>query len=247
MKIAIIGLGKMGRPIAGAIGKIKGFNVIECKRGDNVNKKIEKVDAFIIAVKPQNFKELASSISIDLSKKLTISIMAGVSVENIQKSLKMKRVSRAMPNLGVQVGFGVTGLYFSSECTNEDESIVSAIFSSMGKVVNLDDELMFDSLSVISGSGPAYFFLMAEILKEKAIEYGFTAQQADLMAAETLIGSAKLLESGDNDFKQWQQAVASKGGITEQALKCLKENNFFQILKSAIDEGRKKAKEICKS
>lgn len=234
MKIAIVGLGNMGRSIAERL-RAGGFHIVECERADDPNEKLRVCDAFVIAVKPQSFDELADSISIDLSHKLAISIMAGVKMKKIHSALKCARVVRAMPNLGVQLGAGVTGWIASDACSDENKDLVSEIFSSMGEDVELENEGMIDALTAVSGSGPAYFFYLAELLEEKARDFGFDEREARMLAEQTFIGAAKLLESGGKTAQQWREAVCSKGGTTEAAIRHLQENKFDEIFKDAVE------------
>lgn len=244
MKLTVIGLGNMGRPIADRLKESGDFEIVECEYTDNANEKLKNADVFVIAVKPQHFDGLATSISIDLSDKLAISIMAGVTIETIQTKLKMQRVVRAMPNLAVKHGLGVVGWCASNACSAVDTQLTEKIFSCMGASIELINERMMNELTAISGSGPAYFFYLAELLEEKAREFGFNEQEARLLAEQTFIGAAKLLEAGGKSAKEWREAVSSKGGVTVEAIKSLEENNFGKIFKDALEKAQKRSEEL---
>lgn len=244
MKLTVIGLGNMGRPIADRLKESGDFEIVECEYTDNANEKLKNVDAFVIAVKPQHFDGLTTSISIDLSGKLAISIMAGVTIETIQTKLKMQRVVRSMPNLAVRHGLGTIGWYASSACSAEDARLAEKIFSYMGASIKLTDENMMNELTAVSGSGPAYFFYLTELLEEKAREFGFDEQHARRLAEQTFIGAAKLLGAGGKSAKEWREAVSSKGGVTVEAIKSLEENNFGKIFKDALEKAQKRSEEL---
>lgn len=244
MKLAVIGLGNMGRPIADRLKESDGFEIVECEYTDNANEKLKDVQVFIIAVKPQHFDGLATSISIDLSGKLAISIMAGLTIETVQTKLKMRRVVRSMPNVALKHGSGMIGWHASTACSAEDGQLAEKIFSYMGASIELTDERMMNELTAISGSGPAYFFYLTELLEEKAREFGFNEEDARQLAEQTFIGAAKLLEAGGKSAKEWREAVSSKGGVTVEAIKSLEENNFGQIFKNALGKSQKRSEEL---
>lgn len=241
--ITIIGLGNMGSAIARSLESLD-INITTCEINDNPNEKLANADAFIIAVKPQSFNELASSINIDLSEKLAISIMAGVSIENIQEELSIKKVVRSMPNLGIQIGKGVVGWIASEEVGISEKDFVKKMFQAMGTEVELEKEEMIDAITAISGSGPAYFFYLCQLLQKKAEEFGFNSEDARKIAQETFVGSATLLESGDKTAREWRKSVTSKGGTTQAALEYMMENGFEEIFKNAIEEAKEKSEKL---
>lgn len=243
-KITIIGLGKMGSAIYNRLVQQVEFEISTCERGGDANEKISGADIIIIAVKPQNFDELVSSIVTSVSDKLIISIMAGVTIESISQKMKSKKIIRSMPNLGAAIGEAVTGWIASPECNAEHKTDAEKIFSALGHQFEFEEEYLLDSIAAISGSGPAYFFYLTQLLEEKAIEFGFNKVQADRLAKYTFFSAAKVMEQSDKNPQEWVSAVASKGGITEQALAHLKENKFDSIFKDAIEAAKKRSEEL---
>lgn len=243
-KITIIGLGKMGSAIYERLKQQAGFVIVTCERNDDVNEKIQDADVVIIAVKPQNFDELVNSIVTSVSDKLIISIMAGVTIESISQKLRVERIIRSMPNLGAAIGEGVTGWIASRECNAEHKTDAENIFSALGHQFEFEEECLLDSVAAISGSGPAYFFYLTQLLEEKAVEFGFNPIQAARLAKYTFFSAAKVMEQSDKNPQEWVSAVASKGGITEQALVHLKENKFDSIFKDAVEAAKKRSEEL---
>lgn len=242
--ICIIGLGNMGKAIFDSLTLNKEFSVIGCDRGDDINSKIEKSDIFIIAVKPQDFDELSKEITADLSHKLAISIMAGVGIKRMQNTLKMEEIVRVMPNLPLKVGKALSGWFCSKEVAKDEKEIVKKILCSFGEEIEVLEEEKIDAITALSGSGPAYFFYLTELMAEAAKEYGFSEEEAEKIAKNTFFGSAVIAEKSNDSIKTLREKVTSKGGTTEAALKHLIENKFDKTFKEAIRAAYNRAKEL---
>jgi len=236
----------MGQAIVGSLAKHEMYHITTCQKHDDPNQKLSVVDVVIVAVKPQSFLQLADSISIDMSGKLVISIMAGVTIDKIKNSLSAFKVVRSIPNLAIRIGRGVTEWFPSQEVRVEDKLVVRHIFSAMGKEIEVAEEDILSGIGSVSGIGPAFFYYLTELLAEKAEEYGFSPAQARVIAEETFVGSALLLDSSERSSLEWREAVSSKGGITIEALKHLKENKFDQILKDAVDSAKNRSNQLLK-
>lgn len=234
----------MGSAIYKRLEKIGEFELSGCNRHDDTNKKVADADVLIIAVKPQSAEELFESVTVDLSDKLIISIMAGVSLERLIKLSGARKIVRSMPNLAVRLGKGVVGWVATNEVSDEEKELVKKIFSSMGFQIELKDENKINEITALSGSGLAYFFYLAELLAQKAVDFGFDKNIAEKIAVATLSGSAELLDLGDRSSKEWREAVTSKGGTTEAALKYLKDNKFDKVFLNAVEEAKKRAGEL---
>ncbi len=234
----------MGSAIYDRLLKSGEFEIITCEKNDGINEKIKDAGILIIAVKPQSFDELAKSITFPISGKLVISIMAGVTIEKIAQKLSAQKIIRSMPNLGAAIGEGVTGWMANPECTQEDKGIAQNIFAALGHQFEFEQEYLLDRIAAISGSGPAYFFYLTQLLEEKAIEFGFNKEQAVRLAKYTFLSAAKVMEQSDKSAADLVTAVASKGGITERALAHMKEQKFDQIFKNAVEEAKKRSEEL---
>lgn len=202
----------------------------------------KRADILFLAIKPQ---QLDSLECVNFRGSLIISIMAGVSIKKIQKKFPEKTVVRAMPNLGQFTGNGMTGIYFPENTTETERSIVLDIFEAGGKVITLEEESQINAVTAISGSGPAYYFYFTEGLINAAIKLGLTEEQARMLARQTLLGSANILEKNpDDSTKLWRKRVTSKGGTTAAALDSFQSNNLENIIEEAAKAALKRAEEL---
>lgn len=216
------------------------FDVQLCDRETKVNDS----DIFLFAVKPQDFDLCLNNLNINLSQKTIISIMAGVSLAKLEKKTGSKKVVRSMPNLPVQVGAGFTAWIASPKI--EDKESIRKIFSGIGKEIEVYEENKLNAVTALSGSGPAYFFYICELLGEKAKELGFNESEARIIAESTFIGSAELLKVKERSSHDLRISVTSKGGTTEAAFKSFTENSFDKHFKVAIESAYNRSKELNK-
>lgn len=241
-KICVIGLGNMGRPIFDAL---EGYcEVVGCDKDDDLEEGLKDCDAFVLAVKPQIFGEVAEAINVDLSGKLAISIMAGVSIERIKEALKMESVVRVMPNLPLKVRKAMCGWICSDAVNEEQKAAVAEILQLFGEEIEVDDEAKIDEITALSGSGPAYFYFLTELLEEAAKKYGFSDEEAAKIANSTFVGAASLI--GEEDAKTLRERVTSKGGTTEAAINHLRSTDFGAAFHEAIEKARQRAEELNK-
>ncbi len=242
-RIAIVGMGKMGSAMVSALKKrFPDAAFALCDKDSDLNKELQGSDVVIFSVKPQDFAACTGAITIDLSKKLILSIMAGVTLKSLKENLKAARIVRSMPNLPLQVGAGFTAWTCAPEVT--EKSLVKEIFSCFGKEIEVTEESKLDKITALSGSGPAYFFYLCELLAQKAQEFGFTDKEAGDIAKSTFIGAARLLEKSDLSAALWRAAVSSKGGTTEVAINHLTQNHWDRIFKEAIEAAKKRSQEL---
>lgn len=256
MKIGIIGVGNMGTALYK--GLLKGLNqediylcdsnIEHLKTLQNENlyteaeKMIREVDVVILAVKPQIFPMLAEDV--EITEQLIISIMAGVSLQNISDLLETENIIRTMPNLPIQVGKGVFGYIADESVSTDDVEWFGEGFQVFGELVELTVESQIDQLTLISGSGPAYFFYLTELLENKASEFGFSSEQAKILAEQTFIGSAATFASNNLTAEEFRKAVTSKGGTTEAAIDAMNKQSLPEIFSKALDAGVDRAKEL---
>jgi pyrroline-5-carboxylate reductase len=209
---------------------------------------IDKVDIIIIAVKPQDFPEFKKCIKSDnLKNKIIFSIMAGVSIEKLQKETSATKIVRTMPNLALTVDRGVIGWMKSGTFSPVEAATIVKIVNKLGFAVEVLNEEMIDKITSISGSGPAYFYFLAKILEEKAIEFGFSKINAERIATDTFLGAAELMKSQNKTPEEMISKIASKKGTTEAALNTMKENEFVQKFKEGIDAAFNRSKGLNKS
>lgn len=210
----------------------------------DANKLLPQVDVIILAIKPQTFHEFIESLNTPIKDKLIISIMAGVSIEKIAQMTQAKKVIRSMPNLPIQIEKGVIGWIATKDVNNTDKGFVRRIFATLGNDIELNDESKIDAITALSGSGPAYFYFLCELISDKAVELGFSREEARQIAEQTFVGCALLLDTSNKTSQEWRKAVTSKGGTTEAALKYMKDKEIRKLFYAGIDEAIKRSKEL---
>ncbi|WP_435523136.1 pyrroline-5-carboxylate reductase [Chryseobacterium indoltheticum] len=265
MKIAIIGAGNMGLSFSKSFLKyelIKTENLHLITRSQSKILKIKEefpksqisifdevkeldADLIIIAVKPQDFPKVAESFQFSLSEnQMVLSIMAGIKIEKIQKSLNHKFVVRAMPNSPTLLGMGITG-YTSAEGISFNQLMnIERLLNSTGRSVYLENEDLLDGVTALSGSGPAYFYYIVDAMIKAGTEMGIDENLSKLFVKQTMLGAYHLINNSDKNLEDLIKDVASKGGTTEAALKTFEENNFKEILQQGILNAERRAKEL---
>jgi pyrroline-5-carboxylate reductase len=212
--------------------------------GSDNRKAVAWAEVVILAVKPQSFPEVLKEIGTDLSHKMVISIAAGVTIRAINEQAPVaKRVVRAMPNTPAVVREGMTALAFSGECSAKDQQMARTIFEAVGRVIPVEERLM-DAVTGLSGSGPAYVFQAIEALADGGVKMGLPRQTAELLAAQTMLGAAKMvLELGEHPAKL-KDRVASPGGTTIAGLHQLEQGGFRATLMGAVEAATKRSQEL---
>jgi pyrroline-5-carboxylate reductase len=178
-------------------------------------------DVVVLAVKPQQMRDVATGLQPFLAGQLIISIAAGIRTGDLARWLGNERVLRAMPNTPALLRAGVTGIFPASGTPSADADLARRMLEAVGAVVMLDREEQLDGVTAISGSGPAYVFYFIEALQDAATELGFTPEQARKLAQETFSGAAKLASSTDDSVQTLRARVTSKAGTTEAAIKSM--------------------------
>ena len=267
--VLLFGYGNMGSSIArGWMLKKLNFNFFIIEKESSLRKiaqkdgwkayeKIEYVnetnnlknfDIIFLAVKPQQMEDVVNNFSeFNLTKSVFISIAAGLSFSwfrhKINKDLK---IVRAMPNLPASIGFGVTGYCKSNNLSEEQEKDAYVLLSAFSKIIYLNSESLIDNVTAISGSGPGYIFYLVEVLSQIGVDQGLPMKDAKTLAVETLIGSARLMETSNFDPKTLKEKVTSPGGTTEAGLLILEseKNGLYPLLKLTVNNAIKRAKDL---
>ncbi len=204
---------------------------------------VEDADIVILGVKPYAIIDVATSVAPALSPHaVVVSVAAGITTAQIESVVEVP-VVRAMPNTPSQIRQGVTGIAGGSRSTTEHLAMVETLFSLVGDVVVVE-ETQINTLSALSGSGPAYLFYIAEKLIDVARQRGFSDEQANTMVKGTLLGAATLLEQSEATPADLRKAVTSPGGTTEQAIAVLDEHDLGAIWAEAIDRAVARAEEM---
>ncbi len=259
-KALIIGCGKMGGSLLKSMADSGLYNIYvvdtdESRRkyasrcGAEVFSKLEgapSADIYILAVKPQEIDAVLKKIKSSVLKgRLLISIAAGISIEHIKSYIDSMPVVRAMPNTPLAVGEGMTALCVSDAEPPEAAEEALHLFSLSG-AAEIINENIIDAVTAVSGSGPAYFILLAGEMKKFLSEKGMDEAQASSFAARTVLGSGKLMADSEQSFEQLIKNVVSPGGTTEAALNHIEKKGLKKIFYKAMEKALKRARELSK-
>jgi pyrroline-5-carboxylate reductase len=201
----------------------------------------------ILAVKPQSMPEALSECAKELSHEaLVISVAAGIRCDTISAALPSgTRIIRAMPNTPALVGAGATALCGSPTSTAADRELAQQLFDAVGRTVIVDETHM-DAATGLSGSGPAYVMLVIEALADGGVRAGLSRETAQLLATQTVLGSAQLLLTSGDHPAQWKDRVMSPGGTTSAGVEALEAGRLRHTLMRAVMEATQRSRELGK-
>lgn len=208
---------------------------------------LAQADVIILAVKPQMLSSVVQELaeSIQVKKPLIISIAAGIRISSLQQWLGDNiAIVRAMPNTPALLGCGATGLFANALVSKDQRTLAESILSSVGIALWINDEKLMDVITPLSGSGPAYFFLVIEALQNAAIELGMEPEAARLLTIQTALGSARMASESELDVVELRRRVTSPGGTTERAVQSLEENNIRHLFKAALTAAKERSEEL---
>jgi pyrroline-5-carboxylate reductase len=264
-KIGFIGAGNMAEAIIKGIIDARTYRpediLIADVRKDRLDELAEKynvsfttnaklakaVDILVLSIKPQNMIAVLSEIKNSVNKDtLIVSIAAGITTETICKTLGFDSVIRVMPNTPALIGQGTSVLY-ATAAAKDRLGETEHIFLAVGYVTSVDDEKLLDAVTAVSGSGPAYFFLLMEEMIKTAIKLGLDKELAERTVLITARGAALLAieraKAGEK-VDVLRQKVTSPNGTTEAALKVFAKHNFEKIISEALTAAEKRSKEL---
>ncbi len=262
-KIGFIGMGNMGTAILGGLLKLYPkeeliFTAAHLEKMEEVTARTGVAPGasnrdcaagckyLVLAVKPQYYEAVFQEIEDELRPdQVIISLAPGITIQSLKSRLgRDKRFVRAMPNTPAMLGEGMTGLaYGKGVLTPQEEKELKAIFEACGKVTVVEERLM-NAVGCVSGSSPAFVYMMIEALADGGVKYGLPRAAACQMAAQAVLGSARMvLESGKHP-EQLKDEVCSPGGTTIQGVSALEEGGFRSALIKACDACYKKSTEI---
>lgn len=206
---------------------------------------VEGAGIVIVAVKPAMVPDLLREIASSLTPgAVVVSVAAGVTIATFESLLPDSvSVVRSMPNTPAVVGKAVTGISAGTRTEPEDLALVRSLFETVGQVVEVP-ESQLDALSTISGSGPAYVFLLIEALTDAAVAKGFTPEQAAILVNGTFLGASELLAASDDDPAELRRRVTSPKGTTERAIAVLQEADLPALFTRATDAALARAREL---
>jgi pyrroline-5-carboxylate reductase len=205
------------------------------------------LDTLVVAVKPQSFREAGAALKQFVgSSTLVVSIMAGTTIAALEEVCG-GMVVRAMPNTPAAIGRGITVAVAAKNVSAAQRTTADALLRATGSVEWVDDESLMDAVTAVSGSGPAYVFLLAEELARAGVEAGLPAELATKLARETVAGSGELLHRSELASATLRQNVTSPGGTTAAALEVLMGKDGMQpLMIRAIAAATKRSKELAK-
>jgi pyrroline-5-carboxylate reductase len=267
MRITFIGGGNMATAlIAGLAGKLttaENIHVVDpnpealervhgaygVSTATAIDEQVAAGEVVVLAVKPQQMREVAALLRPHLSRQLVISIAAGIGGADLSRWLGgYGAIVRCMPNTPALIGQGITGMVAMAGATEQQREAADSILRAVGKTVWLDDESLIDPVTAVSGSGPAYVFYFLESMQQAAVEMGLSAGQGKELALATFLGAAQLAAQSDDPLEVLRQKVTSKGGTTHAAITSMEQAGvkaaIIEAMKAAAARGRELGDEL---
>jgi pyrroline-5-carboxylate reductase len=264
MKITIVGCGNMGLVYARAFLK---YNIVSSENLLLVEKNearkeelkalnigavvtpsdpaISESDIIIVAVKPQDFRDLAPLIKPVLGKNtILLTIMAGIKIAVLEELLSHRHIIRAMPNSPVEIGMGVTGFSANKNLSLDQIRKVENLLGTTGRTVFFENEEMLDAVTALSGSGPAYFFYIVKAMIDAGKQMGMDEAVAAMLVKQTMLGAFHLVNNANKSLDELIRTVSSKGGTTEAAFSVFTQSKVGENLTTGILAAETRAKEL---
>jgi pyrroline-5-carboxylate reductase len=224
----------------------KNLNVNTSASNDEL---INAVDVVVLAVKPQTLCSVAKSSAtlIQQKKSLVVSIAAGISQHSLSQWLGADTaIVRCMPNTPALVLTGATALHANAQVNAEQHDLAENIMRSVGIALWVNDESELDAVTAVSGSGPAYYFLLMEAMEKAALELGLNEVTARLLVQQTALGAAKIALESSESPEQLRKRVTSPGGTTQQAIETFEKGGFTKLVSKALHAARDRSIEMSK-
>jgi len=263
MKVCFVGGGNMASALIGGLLKsgvvARNLSVVEVEAAqrqrletrfgiatfDDVRPAVAGSDCVVLAVKPQQVHAVAQSLGPALTGQLVLTIAAGIRTVDLGRWLRgYARLARAMPNTPALVGQGVAGLYAGPALEAADRALVERILGAVGSVIWVDSEALVDAVTAVSGSGPAYVFLLIEALEAAALDIGFDAVQARQLALATFAGASTLAATDSEPPAMLRARVTSRGGTTERGVAALEAGGVRAAMLHAVRAAQQRALEL---
>jgi len=209
----------------------------------------EQADIVILAVKPQVMADVCRDIApmVQNTRPLMVSIAAGLTSDTLDEWLGGGLpLVRVMPNTPSLVRKGAAGLFANNQVKDKQKKMVQSVFESIGSALWVEDENLLHAVTALSGSGPAYFFLMLEALESAATEAGIEADTARALAIQTMAGAAEMAGRSEHDPAQLKRNVMSPGGTTEQAIHTFEDGGLRELVKKAYGAAFERSQEMSK-
>ncbi|MET0007652.1 MAG: pyrroline-5-carboxylate reductase [Candidatus Thiodiazotropha sp. 6PLUC4] len=208
---------------------------------------VQQAQIVVLAVKPQILESVAQNLAKTLqnSKPLIISIAAGITATDLDNWLGGDQaVVRSMPNTPAMIQSGATGLYASPGVSENQRNQAESILRAVGLTRWVENESLIDAVTAVSGSGPAYFFLVMEAIEESAKSMGLDEESARLLTLQTALGAARMAIESSDSPAMLRQKVTSPGGTTERALDILEKGGLRELFKDALQGAKERSHEL---
>jgi pyrroline-5-carboxylate reductase len=207
---------------------------------------LNDTDLMTLAVKPQIMDYICDELKERLNKDVPIlSIAAGKDIAYFEKHFSVDQpIIRAMPNLPATIGQGMSVMVANTAVTDAHKQMVETLLSANGKTLWIEDESKMDAVTALSGSGPAYLFYFIEALAEAGQTIGLSEEEAMTLAKQTIIGASALVDTSEEEPSELREAVTSKAGTTESALKVLMDVKFQAVLNEALKAAKERSQEL---
>lgn len=263
MRIAFIGAGNMASSLIGGL-LAKGLDAAQIRASDpgaetrakvaaehgielftDNAQAIQDADVIVIAVKPQAMKAVCQDLRPHLKPhQLLVSIAAGITCASLLDWLGNQPLVRCMPNTPALLGKGVSGLFATADVTAEQRQQAEQLLSAVGIVVWVDSEAQIDAVTAVSGSGPAYFFLLIEAMTDAGVKLGLPRDVAKQLAEQTALGAAHMAVASDVDAAELRRRVTSPAGTTEAAIKSFQADGFAATVEKALSAAAHRSAEM---
>ena len=207
---------------------------------------VADADALVLAVKPQAMPKVHAELRLALQgrRPLVISIAAGVRLDQIERWLGALPIVRCMPNTPALIGAGATGLCANSRVGAEQRALAQRIMDAAGLTRWIEDEALMDTVTALSGSGPAYFFALVEALEDAAAAQGLPRDTARALAAQTCLGAGRMLMEGGEDPAELRRRVTSPNGTTQAALESFAADGLPRMVARAVAAATRRGTEL---
>jgi pyrroline-5-carboxylate reductase len=265
--ITFIGAGNMASSIIGGL-VAKGFDAQSITASDPFQQSLDRLreiapvnitsdndsaidgaDIVVLAVKPQIMKDVAAAITpaIQRNKPLIISIAAGIEMQSLDQWLGGDlAIVRCMPNTPALVQTGATGLFANSAVSDNQRQLASDILQAIGLAIWVDSEAKLDAVTAVSGSGPAYFFLLMEAMQAAGEQLGLSVEEAKQLTLQTALGAAKMALGSDVDAAELRRRVTSPNGTTEAAINSMQGDGFETLVNKALSAAHQRSQQLAK-
>ncbi len=262
-RIAFIGAGNMAASLIGGL-RAKGLDAAQIRASDpgaDTRAKVQAehgvevfaenadaiqgADVVVLAVKPQAMKAVCEAIRPSLKpNQLVVSIAAGITCASMNNWLGAQPIVRCMPNTPALLRQGVSGLFATAEVNAEQRQQAEELLSAVGIALWLNEEQQLDAVTAVSGSGPAYFFLLIEAMAAAGVKLGLPADIAAQLTVQTALGAAHMAVASDVDAAELRRRVTSPAGTTEAAIKSFQAGGFEALVEKALGAAAHRSAEM---